>query len=88
MFFRGDFLETMTNMPLMLSIAETAERWHITRHYARQLALSGTVKAVRIGKRKILINQQSVEEYFNSSYLTNEKPQHSGGSIQPVPLNI
>ena len=75
-------------MPLMLSINETAERWGITKHYARQLALSGKVKAVRIGKGKILINQSSIEEYFNSSYLTNENPQDSGRGIQPIPLNI
>ena len=72
----------------MLSIDETAERWNITRHYARQLALSGTVKAVRIGKRKILINQQSIEEYFNSSYLTEDKPQTGSRQIRPIPLNI
>ncbi len=71
----------------MLSINETAERWGITKHYARQLALSGTVKAVRIGKGKILINQSSVEEYFNSSYLTDITPTQNSG-IQPIPLKL
>ena len=45
------------NEPEMLSVNDTAEKWGISKHYARQLALSGTVKAVRIGKGKILINQ-------------------------------
>ena len=80
-------MENITNLPLMLSINETAERWGITKHYDRKLALSGTVNAVRIGKGKILINQSSVEEYFNSSYLTDTTPTQNSG-IQPIPLKL
>ena len=74
----------------MKSVNETAERYCITPHYARSLALSGKVKAVRIGRGKILINQQSVEDYFNSSRLTDEQPTPTtdGGGIRPVPLKI
>lgn len=74
--------------PEMKSIVETAERYGITPHYARSLALSGKVKAVRIGRGKILINQQSVDDYFNSARLTDEqapkKPEIGG--IHPIPL--
>lgn len=73
----------------MKSIVETAERYGITPHYARSLALSGKVKAVRIGRGKILINQQSVEEYFNSARLTDNEPVPAAdGGIRPVPLRI
>ena len=74
--------------PEMKSIVETAERYGIMPHYARSLALSGKVKAVRIGRGKILINQQSVDDYFNSARLTDEqepkKPEIGG--IHPIPL--
>lgn len=59
------------NVPIMLGVKETAERFGIAQHYARQLALSGKVKAVRVGRGKILINAQSVAEFFNSSYIQN-----------------
>ena len=74
----------------MKSINETAEKYGITPHYARSLALSGRVKAVRIGKGKILINLQSVEDYFNSSCLTDEQPTPTtdGGGIRPVSLRM
>ena len=74
----------------MKSINETAERYGITPHYARSLALSGRVKAVRIGKGKILINLQSVEDYFNNSRLTDDEPTPTAenGGIRPVSLRM
>ena len=51
--------------PTMLGVKETAETFGISAHYARQLALSGQVKAVRVGRGKILINAQSVADFFN-----------------------
>lgn len=39
-----------TNIPEMLGIKETAEKFGISQNYARQLALSGAVKAVRVGR--------------------------------------
>ena len=61
-------INNSSDIPLMLGIKEIAERFGIAQHYARQLALSGKVKAVRVGRGKILINAQSVTEYFDSSY--------------------
>ena len=75
------------NTPLMLGVKETAERFGIAQHYARQLALSGKVHAVRVGRGKILINAQSVAEYFNSSCLTSPEPAQTAG-IQPIPVKL
>ena len=58
------------NIPVMLTIKATAEKFGIAQHHARQLALTGKVRAVRAGK-KILINAQSVVNYFNTSTLVS-----------------
>ena len=76
-----------TRVPEMLGIKETADKFGISQHYARQLALSGTVKAVRVGRGKILINAQSVADYFNSSYINGSQPAQNGG-IKPIPVNL
>lgn len=72
-------IELKTNVPEMLGIKETAEKFGISKHYVRQLALSGAVKAVRAGRGKILINVQSVTDYFNSSYISSPSPDPKGG---------
>ncbi len=77
-------IETIKNRPTMLGIKETAEAWGITQHYARQLALSGKVNAVRIGKGKILLNQQSVADYFNNSRLTMADTDQNYEGVKPV----
>lgn len=75
------------NKPVMLSVPETAENFNISQHYARQLALSGKVKAVRIGRGKILINQQSVSDFFNNCYINAPEPEPlKRGEIKPVKL--
>lgn len=61
--------QTEANIPTMLGVKETAETFGISAHYARQLSLSGQVKAVRVGRGKILINAQSVADFFNGSYI-------------------
>lgn len=72
---------------VMLGVNETAQNYGISQHYARQLALSGKVKAVRVGRGKILINQQSVADFFNSSYIQNES-EHQTCRIQQIPLKL
>ena len=62
-------MDNSNGIPTMLGVKETAEKFGIAQHYARQLALSGKVKAVRVGRGKILINAQSVVEFFNESYI-------------------
>lgn len=76
-----------TNIPEMLGIKETAERFGISQNYARQLALSGTVKAVRVGKGKILINVQSVADFFNSNYINAPEPPQVS-EIKPISVNL
>lgn len=80
-------IQTYTNIPEMLGVKEIAERFGIAQHYARQLALSGAVKAVRVGRGKILINAQSVAEFFNNSYITGGEPAPVNG-IMPIPAKL
>lgn len=69
--------------PVMLGVKETAENWGISQHFARSLALSGAVAAVRAGRGKILINQNSVREYFNNNRLTDNTTE-TGSGIKPI----
>lgn len=80
--------EIKTNIPAMCGVKETAKNFSIAEHHARQLALSGKVKAVRAGRGKILINQESVADYFNSSYLTEDKPVLTDCVIKPIPVKL
>ncbi len=68
------------DIPVMLGIKETAQRFGIAQHFARQLALTGKVRAVRAGN-KILINQASVADFFNNSTLLNETEEPA---IKPI----
>lgn len=74
-------------VPDMRGVKETAENFGIAQHFARQLALSGKVAAVRVGRGKILINQQSVAEYFNTAYLNTPEPAATSG-ITPIPVRM
>lgn len=77
-----------TNIPEMLGVKETADRFGISQNYARQLALTGTVKAVRIGGRsKILINAQSMADFFNNSYINVPNPAQTG-EIKPISVRL
>lgn len=78
----------MNNIPVMLGIKETATNWNITPNYARSLALSGKVAAVRVGRGKILINQQSVADYFSSSHLSAESCNTDTDNIAPIPVKV
>ena len=72
------------SIPVMCGVKETAAHFGIAQHFARQLALTGKVKAVRAGN-KILINQQSVTDYFNNCTLEVEEPK---STIQPIPVKL
>lgn len=60
-------------MTEMLGIQPTADKYNMTYYTVRQLALSGAVPAIRIGRGKILINQSGFEEYLNNARLTDEQ---------------
>lgn len=85
--FVKEIFTMTTNIPEMLGIKETAEKFGISQNYARQLALSGTVKVVRVGKGKILINAWSVADFFNNNYINAPKPTHDP-VIKPIPVNL
>lgn len=71
----------------MLGIKETAEKFGISQNYARQLALSGTVKAVRVGRGKILINAESMADFFNNSYI-NDQISTVTSDIKPISVKL
>ena len=78
-----------TNIPVMKGIIECAELFGISRHYCRQLALTGAVKAVRVGRGKILINVQSMADFFNQSSIPEpEDEAPNQGVIQPIPIRL
>ena len=74
----------MFEKPVMLTVNQTAEAFGIAKHYARQLALTGRVKAIRAGN-KILINAASVAEFFNTSTLNDDEQTEY---IKPIPAKI
>ncbi len=77
------------NIPVMKGIIECAELFGISRHYCRQLALTGAVKAVRVGRGKILINVQSMADFFNQSSIPEpEDEAPNQGVIQPIPIRL
>ncbi len=78
-----------TNIPVMKGIIECAEIFGISRHYCRQLALTGAVKAVRVGRGKILINVQSMADFFNQSSIPEPEDEATNqGVIQPIPVRL
>jgi len=76
-----------TNIPEMLGVKETAMRFGISQNYTRQLALSGAVKAVRVGRGKILINAESMADFFNNSYINAQKSAPNG-DIKPISVKL
>ncbi len=80
---------TMNKPPLMLGIREAAAHFGISQHYCRQLALSGTVKAVRVGRGKILLNVDSLTAYFNNATIPDQMDKTAYPSdIRPIPVKI
>ena len=78
-----------TNIPVMKGIIECAELFGISRHYCRQLALTGAVKAVRVGRGKILINVQSMADFFNQSSIPEPEDESTNqGVIRSIPIRL
>ena len=78
----------MSEIPRMLSVDETAATFGISKYYARQLALTGKVHAVRIGRGKLLLNAASVAAYFNNARLTDVETNAPAGGIRPIPAKL
>lgn len=68
------------NNKIMLSLREAAEAFGLSYFFLRQLALSGTIPAVRAGHSKILVNREGLAAYLSNSRLTDK------GSGDTLPL--
>lgn len=79
---------SQNQIPIMQSIPETAALFGISLHLCRQLALSGKVKAVRVGgaNSKILVNVGSMAEYFDSCKL--HENEETCPALRPIPVKI
>ena len=66
---------------IMLTLREAAEVFGLSYYHLRQLALSGTVPAVRAGRSKILVNRDGLAAFLANSRLTDktDAPQVIGG---------
>lgn len=71
----------MSDSRVMLTLREAAEVFGLSYYHLRQLALSGTVPAVRAGRSKILVNAEGLAAFLANSRLTdrNDEPQVIGG---------
>lgn len=77
----------MPEIPRMLSVEDVARETGLSKYAVRLLALSGKVAAVRIGRGKILVNLDSLAEYFSTAKLTDAVPDEpKNGGIRPVSL--
>ena len=75
----------------MEGVKGAAELFGLPKHLVRTLALTGKVKAVRVsnGKNaKILINIQSLNDYFNTSVISTDERDRNSGGIQPIPVKL
>lgn len=69
------------NERIMLSLREAAEVYGLSYYFLRQLALSGTIPAVRAGRSKILVNSEGLAAFLANARLTDktDAPQVIGG---------
>lgn len=68
----------------MLSVKNAAEKYGLSCYAVRRWLLSGTVKGVRVGRGKLLVNCDSLERYLSESYVNEPKTNNNSGGIRPV----
>lgn len=90
---RNKNLNNILNSPIvkMEGVKEAAEIFGLPKHLIRTLALDGKVKSVRTGNgknAKILINIQSLNDYFNSSVINHEEQEVHSSGIKPIPVEL
>lgn len=74
----------------MEGVKEAAELFGLPKHLVRTLALEGKIKAVRVSNSpnaKILVNIQSLNDYFNKSFIGINQ-QKKTDRIQPIPVKL
>ncbi len=75
----------------MEGVKEAAELFGLPKHLVRTLALEGKIKAMRVSNSpnaKILINIQSLNDYFNSAVIGAVEPETKVSGIQPIPVRL
>lgn len=90
---RSQKLNNIINSPIvrMEGVKEAAGLFGLPKNLIRTLALEGKIKAVRIGNgknAKILINIQSLNDYFNSAVIGIDEPEVHRNGIQPIPVEL
>lgn len=70
-------------IPQMKTIKQTAELFGVSQYFARKLAASGRIKAVRAAGR-ILVNCDKFAEYLNSAALCDEGTTAAADCIRPL----
>ena len=82
-------LNNINDSPIvrMEGVKGAAELFGLPKHLVR----TGKVKAVRVGNgknAKILINIQSLNDYFNTSVISTEEQDCNSGGIHPIPVKL
>ena len=72
------------NKTLMLTINATAERVGLSSYRIRKWALNGTIKAIRVGN-KIFINNDDLDNYLNGHTL-NDNVEEQESIFKPIPI--
>lgn len=90
---RSSKLNNIIDSPIvrMEGVKEAAELFGLPKHLVRTLALEGKIKAVRVSNSpnaKILVNIQSLNDYFNSSVICTVEQEEQRGGIQPIPVRL
>ena len=90
---RSKNLDNIIDSPIvrMEGVKEAAGLFGLPKNLIRNLALEGKIKAVRIGNgknAKILVNIQSLNDYFNNAVINHEEQEVQVSGIQPIPVEI
>lgn len=87
---RSNKLNNIIESPIvrMEGVKEAAELFGLPKHLVRSLALEGKIKAVRVSNAKILINIQSLNDYFNNAVISTVEHGTKADGIQPIPIKL
>ncbi len=93
-FSKSNELNEITDSPIvrMEGIKEAAALFGLPKNLVRTLALEGKIKAVRVSRSqnaKILVNIQSLNDYFNNSFIgSDEQKELPCSIIKPIPVKL
>lgn len=92
-FNKSTKLNNIIDSPIvrMEGIKEAAALFGLPKHLVRTLALEGKVQAVRVSNSpnsKILVNIQSLNDYFENAVISSEEQEEQSGGIQTIPVRL